>query len=65
MPRDVLIEMVGEDVEIEDPWNAGKKWQHPTPTEEGFYLQSPSYPEGVTVIRGAGIEDSSVIKVEK
>ena len=64
VPRDVLINLVGENVEIEGLWNAGKKWEPPKPAEEGFQLQTPSYPEGVTVVTGAGIEASSVTKIE-
>ena len=65
VPRDVLINMVGENVEIEGLWNAGEKWEPPKPAEEGFQLQYPLYPEGSTVVRGAGIEASSVTKIDK
>lgn len=61
---EVLKEMVGETVEIEGRWNAGKNWEPPKPTEEEFNLQRPTYPEGVSVVRGSGIEASSVRKVE-
>ena len=62
--RDELMNMVGETVEVEGLWNAGKKWEPPKPTEEGFSLQRPSYPEGVIVIRRSGVEATSVKKVE-
>lgn len=65
VPREVLITMVGEIVEIEGLWNAGKKWEPPKPAEEGFQLQTPTYPEGVTVVTGAGIEASSATRIEK
>ena len=60
-----LMKLVGENVEIEGVWNAGEKWEPPEPTEEGFNLQHPSYPEGMTVIRGSVLEAASVRKVEK
>lgn len=65
VPHNALMNMVGENVEIEGLWNAGKKWEPPKPAEEEFQLQTPTYPEGVVVVRGAGIEASSVKKVEK
>ncbi len=65
VPRDVLIKMVGQNVEIKGIWNAGKQWEPPKPEDEEFELQTPSYPEGVTIVTGAGIEASSVKKVEE
>lgn len=64
VPREVLITMVGENVEIEGLWNAGKKWEPAKPEDEEFHLQTPSYPEGVVIVRGSGIEASSVRKIK-
>ena len=65
VPRDALMKMVGQKVEIEGMWNAGKKWEPPKPAEEGFQSQTPSFPEGVTVATVSGIEASSVRQLEE
>ena len=65
VPREVLITMVGENVEIEGLWNAGKTWEPAKPEDERFQLQAPSYPEGTTIVTGSGIEAASVKKVEE
>jgi hypothetical protein len=65
VPRDFLITMVGQNVEIEGIWNAGKESKPPKPADEEYELQTPSYPEGQTIVREAGIEASAVKKVEE
>jgi hypothetical protein len=41
VPRDVLMKMVGENVEIEGLWNAGEKWEPPKPAEETMAVNRP------------------------
>lgn len=65
VPREVLMKIVGQHVEIEGRWKAGKKWEPPKPADEEFQLQTPSFPEGVTGSTGAGIEATSVKVIEK
>ena len=56
VPRDVLMAMVGENVEIEGIWNAGEELNLPRPDDEEFRSQRPSSTDGLTLIRGNGIE---------
>ena len=65
VPREALISVVGVKIEIDGVWNAGKTWEPAKSEEERLQLQSPSYPEGETVVRGSGIEAASVKKLEK
>ncbi len=62
---ETLRKMVGKKVKVEGVWNAGEKWEQPKPTDEEFYLQSPSFPEGEIVIRGSGIQAASVLNADE
>ena len=63
VPREVLTTMLGENVEIKGPWNAGKTREPANPGDEGFHLQTPSDPAEVGMAAGSGIEASSLKKL--
>ena len=56
VPRNVLMAMVGKNVEIEGIWNAGEEFKLPRPDDEESRSQQPSSIHGLTLIRGDGIE---------
>ena len=64
VPREILLKMVGENVEIEGTWNPGQQFKSPEPEDEEFGLQRPEFIEGINVVRGDGIEATSAKKVE-
>jgi hypothetical protein len=60
----MLQNMVGKKVRIEGCWNPGKEVKDPDPPEPESALQRPSYPDGIKVRRGDGIEAASLREVE-
>ena len=63
VPRDLLMKLAGENVAIKGHWNAGTNWKPPKRTDENFHLQAPTFPEGVTVVKDAGIIDANSVTI--
>ena len=62
VPEDVLKKHVGNLVVVTGIWHPGERWQ---PTEEEMNMPTPVDPEKEVVIRGDGLEASSVKLVDR
>jgi hypothetical protein len=62
---ETLRKKVGRTVKIDGVWNFGETLSRAKLTDDEAYMQTPSFSEGESAIRGSGINALSVLEVDE